>query len=396
MSKARRAACVFLAMFLFALVNGTMGPLLTKTIDHYALAESQQGLAVAMLNVGCIAALLSSLWVMGRIKKPNLLWLASAATAALMAPLAIPPPFGAYASLFLLVGVALGYTDTLSSSSIADLYAGDERKSAAMMCMLHAVFGSAGILSPIAYRALMDAGLAWNRIYWILCAFGAAALAYIAPTGARWAREAERADAARVSLAEMGRFVRDRGRALILLAIFLYGAYLSGVTVWIDRYVSVTLGRADLGALSLSLFWLGLTASRLISPLIRLRPTTLIRIACYATSAILAVGIAASNAAFLCAAGAVAGLFSGAIIPLLLHVACRQYPSNTLLATTFLFLALYSAQSVFPPMMGYIESVGGLRLAMLVCPAALFGCGLAAQFMRGEKPPRPEGAAGDS
>ena len=134
-----------MALLIFALINSTLGALLTRYIDQYGLTESRQGLPVSMLNAGCIAALISSFWAMGRVPKPRLLWIASAATVALLIPLGLPPPFAVFSGTFLLIGFTVGYTDTLASSCIADIYEG--KRAVFMMCVLHAAFGTAGVVS---------------------------------------------------------------------------------------------------------------------------------------------------------------------------------------------------------------------------------------------------------
>jgi len=384
MNKTRYAICIFLALLIFAVVNTTLGALLTRYIDHYQLIESQQGLPVSMLNIGCIIAITSSLWVTRWIKKQHLVWLASAATVLLLIPQGFPPPFPVFSALFLLIGISVGYTDVLASSSIADLY--DGKRAATMMCILHAVFGAAGIVMPLVYSVMMNAGLPWNGIYTVLFGIGACMLAYIIPVSISRARHLTLQGVVnqRFTRGDLQRFFKDQGSIMILVAIFFYAFFLSAITIWIDRYVGVGLGNKNLSALSLSLFWVGLTLSRLLTPLLNIKPPVLIRWASLATAATLVIGIALHNAPLMCATSVLAGLFSGATIPLLLHIACQKYKSNTLMATTFLFLAIYASQSIAPPIMGFIASTWGLTIAMLLCPAAVGLCGLAAFMIRAE------------
>ena len=70
------ALCVFLCLILFALFSTSQGVLLTPMVAHYGLTESQQGATNAARNIGCAAALLTSLFVMGRVSKPRLMLMA--------------------------------------------------------------------------------------------------------------------------------------------------------------------------------------------------------------------------------------------------------------------------------------------------------------------------------
>ena len=386
--KQRYAIAVFLSIFLFAVISSTLGALQDRYIAYYGLTNAQQGLPASLLNIGSIAALITSLWVMGRVAKPHLVWISSAVTVLLLLPLGAPPAFAAFSMMFLLMGVSVGYTDTLASSVIADLYTG--KRAAMLMCVLHATFGTAGIVSPIAFRSMMNAGIPWHRLYAVLAALGGVMLVYMIPVclaqlraaRTRPAGNGQSATGQKLTIAESKRFLKDRDSVMLLLGMFAYGMFLSSISIWIQRFVGVELGNEALGAPALSLFWLGLTASRLISPLIRVRPVALIRVSSFAAAVLIAVGIALGDAAFMCAAGALTGLISGATIPLLMHEACSRYSHNTLMATTFLLLSVYVAQSVFPPVVGAAASAFGLTAAMYVCPAALLLCGGAAMMIK--------------
>ena len=343
MSKAKFTVSIFLALFLFAIINSSLGVLLTHYIDHYGLTESQQGLPASLLNVGCITALVTSMWVMGRVRKPRLMWIASAATVALLIPLGLPPAFALYAALFLLLGITVGYTDTMSSSSIADMY--DGKNAVAVMCALHAVFGVAGIIAPLSFNALINAGLPWNGIYVVLLCVGAAMLMYIIPVNASRARQTTVQSTAGQKITREGiaRFFKNRINLIIIISLFMYGLYLSAITIWIERYISVGLGSAGYGALSLSLFWLGLTLSRLIVPFIRIGPVKFTRWSALLASALLLTGIALNNALLMCVISALTGLCSGAVIPVMLHLVCRQSKANTMMATTHLRSCPYTS-----------------------------------------------------
>ena len=395
MRKTAYAAGIFLALFYYATLNNTHGPLLSDIINHYGLNEAQKGMAVAAQNTGSIIALISSLFVVGRVAKPYLLCASVAICALLMIPIGLPPAFIAFVGLFVVLGIAAAYVDSTASSAIADLYEG--KTAVRMMCALHAVFGMAGMVMPLAFQALMNNALtlngvtftvSWNGVYFAVFAFGALLSAYIIPVSVRRARaEAAGSDmrAQKMSLNGLTRFLRDRVMLLILAAIFVYAFFFSGFTIWIKRYISDLLGDDNIGSLALSVFWVGMTASRLLSPFIRLSPIAQIRWFSLAAALVLAIGLLVSNAAVICAVSALTGLLAGAAIPLAIHVACERFRENTMMASAFILLVLYVAQIVCPPLMGIAETQFGLRWAMMVCPAALAMCGGVLCFIRRAK-----------
>ena len=104
-------AAVCLSTVFLAAVNSSHGALLSPMIAHYGLSDSQQGYPSSVQNIGCIVAMFTSLWVIGRLRKQTLLTSAVALMALLMLPLSLLPPFPVYLGLYALVGVAYAYMD---------------------------------------------------------------------------------------------------------------------------------------------------------------------------------------------------------------------------------------------------------------------------------------------
>lgn len=82
-------AAVCLSTVFLAAVNSSHGPLLSPMIERYALTDSQQGYPNSAQNIGCIAAMFTSLWVIGRLRKQTLLTAAVGLMALLMLPLSL-------------------------------------------------------------------------------------------------------------------------------------------------------------------------------------------------------------------------------------------------------------------------------------------------------------------
>ncbi|NLF28823.1 MAG: hypothetical protein GX592_13080, partial [Clostridiales bacterium] len=118
------AAC-FAAVFL-APVNSSHGALLSGMIARFNLSDFQQGYPNSAQNIGCLVAMFTSLWVIGRLSKQKLLTGSIALMALLMLPLSLLPSFPVYLGLYALVGAAFAYIDAIASSMIADLYPGEK------------------------------------------------------------------------------------------------------------------------------------------------------------------------------------------------------------------------------------------------------------------------------
>ncbi len=372
------ALCVFLCLILFALFSTSQGVLLTPMVSHYGLAESQQGATNAALNIGCAIALVTSLFVMGRVSKPKMMLIAFVMTVLLILPGALRPSFVMLTGMYLMVGVAVGYIDTLASSAMADLFHG--RMAARMMGALHAMFGIGGMISPVAMGALMKNGLEWNQVYLVLAGVGAVFALFVLPVGRGWVRDVTdgKTESMKLSREMLRRFFGSRAQVLLLVSVLAYAYYLGGVTVWTERYIDTELNNAQLGAVTLSVFWLGMTVCRLTAPMVRISPLKYIQGAGVISAVILAGGILSGNAYIMCAAAVITALLAGAVIPMVLHVTCERFPVNTMLATTVVLLCVYAGQALGPVVIGQMEGALSIGAGLMTCAAAVGLSGLAA------------------
>jgi len=378
------ALCVFLCLILFALFSTSQGVLLTPIVGYYGLTESQQGAANAALNIGCAAALMTSLFMMGRAAKPKMMLAAMAATVVLIAPLSLKPAFLGLIGLYFLIGIAVGYIDTLASSAMADLFHG--KMAARMMGALHAMFGIGGMVSPVVFGALMRRGLEWNKVYLLLSGVGAAFCLYVMPVGRGWVRDdaGAKTESLRLKGDMLKRFFLRREQALLLVSVLMYAYYLGGMTVWTERFIDVELNNAQLGAVALSLFWLGMTACRLLAPFVKVSPVRYIQISGILSALVLTAGVMSGNAYAMCACAVLTALLAGAVIPMILHVSCDRFPENTLLATTAVLLCVYAGQALGPAVIGQMESMFSIGAGVLTCAATIGLSGIAATGVRAE------------
>ena len=361
-------ASVCLSAVFLATVNSSHGALLSPMISHYGLSSSQQGYPNSAQNIGCIVAMFTSLWVIGRLRKQTLLTAAVGLMALLMLPLSLLPPFPVYLGLYALVGVAYAYMDAIASSMIADLHTG--KNSARMMCVMHACHGLSGIVSPLLLGAALGVDGNMPRAYLAVLAIGAVTLAFLWPVNARVHLSEAAARPEPLSKRQLAAFFGNPTLRALAIAILFYGVHLSGMIVWIDRYVEVGL-QSTLGALALAFLYAGLTGSRLIVPLLRVRPMTYICFSCLLSAALMILGLCVGNAVVMCACVLACSLVSGALVPVILGTACAGFSSNTLLASTLMNLCMLAGNCISSPLIGMIESRAGMGWGMAVCAVAL-------------------------
>jgi len=280
--------------------------------------------------------------------------------------------------MYLRVGVAVGYIDTLASSAMADLFHG--KMAARMMGALHAMFGIGGMLSPAVMGSLMKGGLQWNQVYLVIAGVGAAFALFVLPVGRGWVRDAAdgKTETLRLSSELLRKFFGSREQILLLVSVLMYAYYLGGLTVWTERFIDVELHNAQLGAIALSVFWLGMTLCRLLAPLVKISPLRYIQFSGLISAVVLAAGILSGNAYVMCAAAVLTALLAGAVIPMILHVSCERFPVNTMLATTVVLLCVYAGQALGPVIIGQMEGALNIGSGLLTCALAIGLSSLAA------------------
>ncbi len=370
------AACV--AVIFLAPLLAAHGILLSGIIGHYGLSDAQQGYPSAAQNLGCLVSMFTSLWVIGRVSKQALSTLAIAVMTVAMLPLSLLPGFPTYLALYALVGVAFAYVDSIASSMIADLHPGEN--ASRMMCLMHASHGLAGILLPPVIRAAMGGEGNLPRAYMAIFAMGIAALLIVAPIHFKFRLpdNAERPEP--MSLVQLRAFFGMRSLRALSLAILFYGIHLTGMIVWISRYIEIELHRGALGALSLSLLYAGITGSRLIVSAIRIPPYTYMRRSCVLGAMAMGIGLIAQNAYVMCGAVVLCALLSGSVIPVAIGTACSEFSSNTMLASALMMLAMLIGNSISSPLIGMVEARSGMTWGMSIPAAALMLCGLIVLF----------------
>ena len=364
---------LLLSMAFLSSIFAVQGSLLTSMIDHFHLDHSRQGLANTVAFAGGIIALVGAFALQGRWKKRALLKAAILLCAAGLVLMWIAPGYGLYVAAWFVTGFGLGLMDTLLSACMADLYTG--KTAVTMMCILHTSNGLASVLSPMGYAGLLGAGMPWKQVYLVIAGagFGIVAVALVVSALCKIV-DREVLSSRSVSLRRILPTLRD-GRLLWLTAsIFFHGIFLSGLNTWVNRYAD-TLGDA-IALPAQSCVFLGLMLSRLLMPFLPIKPEKYVVTSGFLGCGFLLIGLMFPGGWLLRIMLALSSLMFGALIPCVITIACGRQPSNTLLATTGIMLALYLGQGVSSPMIAGLEALLSLKAGMLLCALCMALCSL--------------------
>jgi MFS family permease len=347
---------VFVLMFMISMNSTLLGPLLTDIINEYRLQDWMQGALSAAQSADSVAALGLGLLLAGKIQKPVILLVSIGMAALSMLGAGLRPELVVLVGLYLAYGLAKGLTDSLASASIADMHKG--RKQASRMGILHGAYGEGGLLAPVLIVQLKNAGTAWNNVYlvfagitltvflvffWVFASTRRGIRPYFEKT--QW-----------LSLAAIGRFFRFRRNLLLLGSILGFSFYQIGYFLWIGHYVETTLGDAAMGAVALSLFWIGTALSRILVPSLNISPVKAIVWSNVIAALSALTGIWSMSIPVIIVCSLIAGFANGATNSLLLYIGCSWFKEHTTLVSTMIFLAMYAGQIISPLAVGAVSA----------------------------------------
>jgi len=373
--------CMWGAFFVCAVVNATQGAMLTSFIDQYGLQSSAQGATSSAQSFGQGFSLLFLLTQAGRISKPTVVKLAFITVVVVLFAVSFMPPFVLLVLLYGLFGVAFGATNSTTSSLVADMYTGGDTSK--HMSGLHGAYGLGGLVSPLFFMALFSAGLYWNisiRVAGVVAAVLLIPFIFLSRHTLR-SIELPKSSNLKITLGDIGGFLKQSRNIMLFFGVLFYGAHQSVFVVWLIRYVSVYLESPSLGALSLSLFWAGITISRLFMH--RILPIPPIKVVLYGNFVAMiaiSIGVFSGSAIVMACCALVAGFSNGTSVPVFLAVGCADNQGNTVLPTNVLNLALFIAFATCPLIVGALVAATTMSAGMYLSAFCTLMCSVSLLF----------------
>jgi len=249
-----------------------------------------------------------------------------------------------------------------------------ENMAAAALLMI-SLFALGMIVTPVVLGIVMDAGATWR---WILVAEGAVSL--LAASFFAVFPLLDVTGRQNIRPQQLSQVVNhNRGLLLaIVVAIFMYTGAETSFNVWLPKFQIDVFGASDAWAsLSVTLFWIGIIAGRLIMvPLTKRFSPSRLLLVCAAILAVMAVGVAlaptlATSMIFSVGAGLGASAAYG-----LIGSYAGHFPGwySGVVSSLFVLGGSFGC-ALFPYIFGPLASAGGFRfaLAAVALPALAFG-----------------------
>lgn len=355
---------IYLLMAAYAFSNTMLGPLMGKMIGHYNLDLSQGALPVTFQSIGGLLAIIFGGILADIYKKPNIIIFGFLLYSIGLLAVGSAPAYLLLLISFFVIGISR-MVDTVLNAYIADLF---PEKRSKYLSLLHTFFGIGAFLGPFFVRIITDADNTWNRPYRFL-AFGCLALLLffilcIPKSSATQAKHEVKRITDQSSFKDV---LTSKYMWLLCLIMFLYSGHQNGVSVWLPMYMETGLNASPaLSSTGLSIFWLGIIAGRLGASFLQenVQGKKLIGIGSFIGGILLGMGIMLKNPILLIVFSGFAGFLTGAIIPMIVAMACDRHSKNSGTASSMIFISGTVASMLFPPSIGKIAEAFSFQIAM--------------------------------
>lgn len=359
--------------FLIAMAIVSLGPLLDPMMRDLGIPLGRGGLISAGLFLGNVSGVVLLNTVLARLPaKRTLVGAAFLQSIGLVLAGLVSWDLGSLFVAYLFVGLSGALINTTCWMWVSAHMKQDRAGAALRMIMF---FALAMMSVPLLIGVALDAGASWR---WVLVAEGG--LAFSVAVVAGFLPLLDVCGRQNVRLSQLRQVIAFDPKLLLgmVIAGFAYVGAEMTMNVWLPKFQIDVFGAADtLASFSVTLFWVGLIAGRLIMMALtkRYSPARLLLVsACIMAVFAVAVALAPSRSVSLALAIG-AGLGASASYGLIGSYAGRFPEWQSAVASSVFILSGGLGSIALPYIMGPLADAAGFRigLAMVAVPALVYG-----------------------
>ena len=366
------------SIFIYSIVVSLPGILINEVVDAFSLEGTDEGLMGALTSLGFMLSLFFTVLVQGRVHKSTVLIIAFAAQAVMLFVCGFSPTFLIFCFGCLFIGFSGGFIDTSANSAVVDIR---KEESARYLGYLHGLFGVGSLSAPLIY-IWVQRYIDWRGAHYALAIASMIAVLFMCLLVRGLGQEHSSA-AVREHLftkADLIDYLRVHRNVALSLAGFFAMYAIACTMVWIVRYMTLSYDAAELGVLSISIYWICSTVNRFtLAQIIKRAPMKFLALGALLSATALIIGIFSGNPIVFCIMMGIFGFCSGHFIPVLISECASGYEGRTTFTTSWIMFVMCIARIISPLMIAFLSTQVSLTAGMMLPVIAALGtmlCGL--------------------
>jgi len=359
------------SIFIYSFVVSLPSILINDVVEAFSLEGADEGLMGTMTSVGFMFSLFLVVLVQGRAKKTTVLISALAAQAVMLFVSGFSPTFFIFLIGCTLLGFSGGFIDTFTNSAIVDVR---KEESTRYLGYLHGTFGIGSLLIPIVF-IVVHRYIDWRGAHYALAIASVLVILLIFFLTRGKVKDSKEATIREhlFNKADLLAYVQKKRNVALALTGFFSMFALSCIMAWVVRYMALRFDAAELGALSISIYWVCSTTNRfLLSQIIKRAPMKFFALGCAIGGGLLIIGIFSGSAIVLCIMLGVMGLFSGHFVPVLVSESAVGYEGRTTFTTSIIMFVMCIGRITAPVSIAFVSTQISLTTGMMLPVATLF------------------------
>jgi len=372
-------SAAFVSILIYSMVVSIPGVLINEVVETFSLSGTDEGLMGAVTSLGFLLSMIFVIMIQGRARKTIVLTAAFVAQAIVLFFCGISPTFLIFCSFCTLIGFSGGFIDTFTNSSVVDIQKNESTKS---LGFLHGLFGLGSLLSPLIFVWLLRF-VDWRGVHYLLAIASMLVAILVFSLTGRLGKNSNETVVVKEHLftkTDLFAYLRVKRNVVLALSGFFAMFAIAAVLVWIVRYMTIQYDAAELGALSISVYWICSTINRfLFVHFIKRSPMMFFSLGAVLSGICIIIGVFSGNPVILCIMMGLFGIFSGHFIPVLISECAAGYEGRTTFTTSFIMFVMCIARVISPIIMAFTSTTFSLTAGMMIPVVAALAtacCGL--------------------
>ena len=358
-------SAAFVSLFIYSLVVSMPGILINEVVDAFSLDGTEEGLMGALVSFGFVISIFFTIMAQGRAKKTLVLCIAFAVQAIMLFVSGFSPTFIIFCIGCAFIGFSGGFIDTAANSLIVDAR---KKESGKYLGYLHGFFGVGSLLSPLIFVWALQY-IDWRGIHYVLAVVSILVILVVLmlTRSSETKNETVTVREHLFTKQDLLAYFKVKRNIALNLAGFFAMFTIAGVMIWIVRYMTLNHDAAELGALSITVYWICATLTRFVSaPIIKRAPMKFFALGGLLSGIFVFIGVISGNPVILLIMLGIFGLCSGHFIPVLVRECALGYEGQTTFTTSVLMFIMGIARITAPIIMAFLGTQISLTLGMML------------------------------